>query len=116
MSPVETAIRSLNRVKYQGNSLGKTGVGLGSPSTKSNPAQVRLGRESESGRWHGLSGVSRGVRVNWRHHAPTAPTQHLRPEPTRRGWEVAFGGVGPTGSTREESHDVTRVEDVKATA
>jgi hypothetical protein len=51
---VKPAIVRMDGVGYGFNSLGKTGVGLGSPSAKSNPAQVRLGCEVESGRWHGL--------------------------------------------------------------
>jgi len=86
---------------------------LGSPSAKSNPAQVRLRREFESGRWHGLSGVSRGVHDGLASPRASRPTHHRQTETDHRGREIASVGVGTPDPKREESHDFSRVEDVK---
>ncbi len=65
---------------------------------------TQLARETWS--WLGVSVTKK------RHHTPTAPTHHLQTE-TSLGREGASVGVGTTDPKREESHDFSRVEDVK---
>ena len=100
------------------DSNGKTGVGLGSPSTKSQPCPIEPPRHrsggagskadgtiprralrhlaveskrrcGEQGRWHSPCDASGGTRKGWRHHAPIAPKQSAR---TRYGRRFATSG------------------------